>query len=157
MAVNPIPEGMHTITPHLVINGAAKAIDFYKRAFGAQEIGRHTTPDGKVMHALLQIGDSRLMLADEFPGPGCLKSAQTLGGTAVVINLYVPDVDAVWRRATEAGAQIAYPLSNQFWGDRYGQLTDPFGQRWAVATHVEDVSHDELAERAKAAFAQMTK
>lgn len=157
MAVNPIPDGMHTITPHLVINGAAQAIDFYKRAFGAQELGRHTTPDGKIMHALLKIGDSHLMLADEFPGPGCLKSAQALGGSPVVINIYVPDVDAVWKRATDAGAQVAFPLSDQFWGDRYGQVTDPFGIRWALATHVEDVSPAQVEERAKAAFAQMKK
>ncbi len=155
--VKPIPQGMHTITPHLVINGAAQAIDFYKRAFGAEELGRHTTPDGKIMHALLQVGDSRLMLADEFPGPGCLKSAQTLGGSPVVLNLYFPDVDAQWKQAVEAGAKVTFPLADQFWGDRYGQVSDPFGFQWALATHVEDVSPAEMKERAKAAFALMQK
>ncbi len=155
--VKPIPQGMHTITPHLVINGAAKAIDFYKQAFGAQELGRHTTPDGRIMHALLQIGDSRLMLADEFPGPGGLKSAQTLGGSPVVLNLYFQDVDAQWKRATDAGAKVTFPLADQFWGDRYGQVTDPFGFQWALAAHVEDVSREEMEKRAKAFSAQMQK
>ena len=157
MAVKPVPEGMHTLTPHLVINGAALAIDYYKQVFGAQELGRHTTPDGRIMHALLKIGDSTLMLADEFPGPGCIESAQKLGGSPVVLNLYVPDVDAVWKRAVDAGAKVAFPLAKQFWGDRYGQLIDPWGQRWALATHVEDVSRDEMEKRAKEMFAQMSK
>jgi PhnB protein len=153
----PVPEGMHSIIPHLIIKGADKAVEFYKEVFGAEQIGPVSTmPDGKVMHALLKIGDSHLMMADEFPQSTC-RSPQSLGGSAVVLTLYVPDVDATWKKATEAGAQVVFPLSNQFWGDRYGQVRDPFGHVWALATHIEDLTPEEIEGRAKEAFAQMSK
>lgn len=151
-----IPEGTHTITAHLSIRGAGAAIEFYQKAFGAQVLGVNKTPDGKVMHATLKIGDSRLMLADEFPGMGT-PSPQALGGSPVVLNVYVEDVDSLWNRAIAAGAKVTMPLDNQFWGDRYGQIVDPFGQSWALGSHVEDVAPEEMERRAKAIFAQFTK
>jgi uncharacterized glyoxalase superfamily protein PhnB len=150
--VRAIPEGFHTITPHLIIRGAAAAIDFYKKAFGATEVCRHPGQDGKtLMHAELKIGDSHLFLADEFPQMGC-KSPLALGGSPVTISLYVEDTDAVFNRAVAAGAQVRMPPMDMFWGDRYGQITDPFGHVWSIATHKEDVSPEELARRAQAAF-----
>jgi PhnB protein len=152
-----IPEGMHSITPHIIVNGAAKAIDFYKKVFGAEMVGPPSTgPDGKIMHALLKIGDSHLMMADEFP-KGCTRSPQSLGGTPVVLTLYVPDVDATWKKATDNGAKVVFPVSDQFWGDRYGQVQDPFGHVWALATHIEDLTPAQIEERAKEVFAQMAK
>jgi len=152
-----LPKGAHTLTAHLVIHNASKAVEFYQKAFGAKVQSVHQTPDGKVMHADLQIGDSHLMLADEFPGMET-KSPESLGGTTVVFNLYVPeDVDSLFQRAVEAGAKVAMPLANQFWGDRYGQVIDPFGHRWALGEHIEDVSPEEMERRAKAAFAEMAK
>ncbi len=151
--VKPVPDGFHTLTPHLIVRGAAQAIDFYKAAFGAEELSRHPGPDGKtIMHALLRIGDSMLMLADEFPGKGCTSPA-TVGGTSVVLNLYVNDADALYQRAVKAGAKATMPMTDMFWGDRYGQLSDPFGHQWSLATHKEDVSDAELEKRAKAMFA----
>ena len=142
-----------TILAHLVMNDASKALEFYKKAFGAEIHGVHKTPDGKVMHAELTIGGARLMLADEFPGFG---SAKTLGGSPVVLNLYVEeDVDGLFKQAEAAGATVTMPLQNQFWGDRYGQITDPFGHRWALGQHVEDVTPEEMERRAKEAFAHM--
>jgi uncharacterized glyoxalase superfamily protein PhnB len=152
----PIPEGMHTITPHLVIRDAAKAIEFYQKAFGAEVKGIHHTPSGKVMHAMLKIGDSHLMMADEFPEMGS-KGPESLGGSPVALNIYVKDVDALFNRAVAAGATVTFPLQNQFWGDRYGQVTDPFGHHWALASHVEDVAPGELERRGKAIFAEMAK
>ncbi|MBZ5630614.1 MAG: VOC family protein [Acidobacteriia bacterium] len=150
---DPIPCGMHSITPHIIVNGAAKAVEFYKKVFGAEQVGPVSTmPDGKVMHAHLKIGDSHLMMADEFPQGSC-RSPQSLGGSPVVLTLYVTDVDATWKKATEAGAKVVFPLSNQFWGDRYGQVADPFGHVWALATHIEDLTQAEIEERAKSAFA----
>jgi len=146
--VKPIPEGMHTITPHLIIKGADAAIAFYKKALGAQEIHRSLTPDGKVMHASLKIGDSMLFLADEFPQMGTCKSPQGLGGSPVTLHLYVEDVDKVFKQAVDAGAQARMPPSDMFWGDRYGQVTDPFGHVWALATHIEDVPQEEMLKRA---------
>jgi PhnB protein len=144
-----------TIIAHLIVNDAPKALDFYKNAFGAEILGVHKTPDGKVMHAELSVGGARLMLADEFPGMGA-GSAKTLGGSPVVLNLYVPeDVDSLFKQAVGAGATVVMPLADQFWGDRYGQITDPFGHRWALGQHVEDVAPDEMARRAKEAFAAM--
>lgn len=154
--VKPTPEGYHTITAHLVLNDAARAIEFYQKAFGAKPLGVHKTPDGRVMHAELQIGDSRLMLADEFPGMGS-SSAKTLGGSPVVLNIYVPNVDAVFNQAVSAGATVTMPLADQFWGDRYGQLKDPFGHNWALGTHIEDVSPQELEKRASQMFSEMAK
>ncbi len=146
-----IPQGLHTLTPHLVVRGGAAAIDFYKNAFGATEIARHVGPDGRsLMHARLRIGDSALFLADEFPQ---CASPQTLGGSPVTLALYVEDCDAVFNRAIAAGATVRMPLADMFWGDRYGCLIDPFGHVWSIATHKEDVSAEELVRRARAAFA----
>jgi uncharacterized glyoxalase superfamily protein PhnB len=153
MAVKAVPEGLHTITPHLVVKGASKALEFYKNAFGAQIGAIHTTPEGKVMHAEFRIGDSKLFLADEFPGPGC----PTAGGSSVILNLYMDGIDKVFNQAVSAGATVTMPLGNQFWGDRYGQLKDPFGQIWALGQHIEDVAPDEMARRAEEAFAHMAK
>jgi PhnB protein len=154
--VKSIPEGLHTITPHLVVNGGTKALEFYKNAFGAQILSVHNTPDGKVMHAEIKIGDSKLFLADEFPGSGCT-APKTAGGTTVVLNLYSENVDPLFNRAVAEGATVAMPLANQFWGDRYGQVVDPFGHRWALGQHVEDVAPEELERRAREAFSQMSK
>jgi PhnB protein len=154
--VKPIPEGLHTVTPHLVIRDAAKAIEFYKKAFGAQVVGVHHMPDGKVMHAELKIGDSRVMLADEFPGAPCL-SPQTVGGTTNVLHIYVEDADSFYSRAVAAGATALMPVMDMFWGDRYGQVKDPFGHMWAIATHMEDVAPDEVERRGAAMFAEMAK
>lgn len=143
-----------TIIAHLVVDDGVKACDFYKNAFGAEIKGIHKTPDGKVMHAELTVGGSRLMLADMF-GPGC-SSPQKLGGSAVVLNLYVEEgVDNLFNQAVSAGGKVEMPLANQFWGDRYGQITDPFGHRWAIGQHVEDVSPEEMERRARELFSQM--
>jgi uncharacterized glyoxalase superfamily protein PhnB len=153
-ATSPIPEGYHSVTPHLVVRGAAEAIDFYKRAFGAQERGRMQGPGGKIMHAEVKIGDSIVMVVDEFPGMGS-RSPQSLGGSACSLHIYVPDVDAVWQQAVAAGAQATMPLADQFWGDRFGMVTDPFGHQWTLATHLEDLTPEEMAQRQQEAFAQM--
>lgn len=147
----PIPDGYHTATPYLVISNAAKAIEFYKEAFTATECMRLATPDGKVMHAEVKIGDSPIMLCDECPDWNAL-SPQTIGGTAVSIMLYVEDVDRVVNRAVQAGAKLLMPVADQFWGDRCGTIVDPFGHKWTVATHREDVSPEEIGKRAKALF-----
>jgi len=153
MAVKAVPEGLHTITPHLVVKGASEALEFYKNAFGAQIGAVHKTPEGKVMHAEFKIGDSKLFIADEFPGPGCPSAS----GSSVILNLYMDGIDKVFDRAVSAGATVTMPLGNQFWGDRYGQIKDPFGHIWALGQHVEDVTPDEMASRAQEAFAQMAK
>jgi uncharacterized glyoxalase superfamily protein PhnB len=147
-----IPEGMHSITPHLVCAGAAKALDFYKQAFGATEQGRLPGPDGRLMHAAMKIGDSTVMLADEMPEWGSL-GPKALKGSPVTIHIYVEDVDALVARAVKAGAKVTMPVAEQFWGDRYGKLEDPFGHHWSVATHVRDVTPDEM----KKAMASMQK
>jgi PhnB protein len=150
--INPIPEGHHTITPHLVVKGASEAIEFYKRAFGAEELARMPGPDGKsIMHAALKIGDSRLFLVDEFPEMGCV-GPQALGGSPVTIHIFVEDVDAIFNQAVSAGAEVRMPLMDAFWGDRYGQLIDPFGHKWSLATHKEDLTPEEISKRAEAAF-----
>jgi PhnB protein len=149
-----IPEGFHTVTPYLVVRDAAGAIDFYKRAFGAEELFRLEGPPGKIGHAEIKIGGSIIMLADEMEGGDC-RSPQSLGGTAVNIVLYVKDVDQVFNQAVSAGAKVAMPLDDMFWGDRYGQVTDPFGHSWALATHKEDIPPEELQKRAQMAFAEM--
>lgn len=152
--VSPIPNGFHSITPHLVIKNAGEAINFYKKAFGATEVCAMPGPDGKsVMHAELQIGSSRIMIADEFPQAGYV-GPKSLGGTPVTVHLYVDDADATFQKAVAAGAEAIMPPTNMFWGDRYGQVTDPYGHRWSIATHVEDVPEDEMAKRAAAAFSQ---
>lgn len=148
--VKPIPDGMNMVTPHLVCKGAAKAIEFYKKAFGAEERFRLDTPDKKkILHASLSIGGSAIMLADEFPDRGSV-GPETLKGTPVVIHLYVEDADSVFDQAVRAGATVTMPLQDMFWGDRYGQLRDPFGHSWAVATHVRDVSLEEMEQAVKA-------
>jgi len=147
----PIPEGYHTATPYLIITPAAKAIEFYKAVFGATELERLATPGGKVGHAEIQIGDSRIMLADEFPEWDA-RSPKTIGGCPVSIMLYVEDVDAVVKRAVAAGATLFKPVADQFYGDRSGTITDPFGHKWTIATHIEDVSPEEMKKRAAALF-----
>jgi PhnB protein len=137
-----IPQGMHSVTPHLICAGAANAIEFYKQAFGATEQARLPGPDGRLMHAVVKIGDSQVMLVDEMPEWGAL-GPTSLKGSPVTIHLYVEDVDAVVARAVKAGAKVTMPVADQFWGDRYGKLEDPFGHHWSIATHVRDVSMEE--------------
>ena len=155
MAVNPVPEGYRTITPYLTVKGAAEAIEWYKKAFGAQEIARMPMPDGRLMHAEIKIGDSFIMLGDEFPEMGGNKSPQTLGGTTSGLHIYVSDCDALFKRAVEAGATPKMPPMDMFWGDRFGKLGDPFGHDWSVGTHIEDVSDAEMQRRTREAAAQM--
>ena len=150
MAMRPIPEGYSSITPFLIVKGAKKAIDFYKQAFGATELMRFDGPDGSIAHAELQLGDSRIMVSDEHPQMG-FRGPQADGGTPVGLMLYVEDVDRVFRRALAAGAKTQRELQDQFYGDRSGTLIDPFGHCWTVATHVEDVSPDEMQRRMEAA------
>lgn len=153
----PIPDGFHTVTPNLVVQDAAKAIDFYKKAFGAEERMRSPGPGGKgIMHAELKIGDSIVMLADEMPEMGC-QSPKTLKGSPVGFFMYVADVDASFKRAVEAGAQAKMPVSDMFWGDRCGQVVDPFGHSWSMATHQEDLTPEEIGKRQAAFFAQASK
>jgi PhnB protein len=144
-AVKPIPEGMHSLTPHLVCAGATDAIAFYEKAFGAVEMLRLPGPAGKLMHAMLRIGDSVLMLTDEYPDFGSL-GPNSLKGSPVTIHLYVEDVDATVAQAVAAGATIKMPVADMFWGDRYGQVVDPFGHHWSVATHKRDVTPEEMRE-----------
>jgi PhnB protein len=144
--VKPIPEGYHAVTPYLTVKDGARAIEFYRRAFGAKELFRIAQPDGRIGHAELEIGDSRIMLSDEFPEMG-VKSPQTLGGTPITIYLYVDDVDATVRRAVDAGAQLMRPVADQFYGDRNGSVSDPFGHIWWVSTHKEDVPEEEMKRR----------
>ena len=152
--VKAIPEGYHTLTASIVVNDAARAIDFYKRAFGAVEMGRFPSPDGKIAHAELKFGDSKLMLSDEFSfGP--TRAPQTLGGTTTVFYIYTEDVDSLFNQALEAGATVKFPLKDQFWGDRTGHLTDPFGHVWALAMHKEDVSPEEMQRRGAIEMARM--
>ncbi|KAB2850644.1 MAG: VOC family protein [Hyphomicrobiaceae bacterium] len=139
----PIPEGMRSVTPHLVCAGAAKAIEFYKKAFDATEAHRLPSKDGKLMHACLNIGDSAVMLVDEMPQWGSI-GPKTLKGSPVTIHLYVEDADATVAKAVAAGAKVTMPLADQFWGDRYGQIEDPFGHRWSIATHLRDVTAEEM-------------
>jgi PhnB protein len=142
---NPVPEGMHTVTPHLVCAGASDAIEFYKKAFHATETARIPGPGGKLMHASIRIGDSTVMLVDDAPQHGML-GPKALKGSPVTIHLYVDDVDAVVASAAAAGATITMPVTDMFWGDRYAQLEDPFGHRWSVATHVRDVTPAQMRE-----------
>ncbi|MCU1266903.1 MAG: uncharacterized protein JWM21_3221 [Acidobacteria bacterium] len=149
-AVKPIPDGYHSVTPYLIIKGAADAIEFYKKAFGATELFRMPQPDGKIGHAEIKIGDSPIMLADEFPDMKYL-GPQTLGGSAVSLLIYVEDVDAVFNQAIAAGAEQQRPVEDKFYGDRGGSLVDPFGHVWHIATHTEDISPEEMEKRAAAA------
>ena len=152
MAVKPIPEGYHTATPYLIIEGAADAIEFYKKAFGATELFRFPAPDGKIGHAEIKIGDSPIMLADEYPDMG-YNGPKSLGGSPVSLMIYVEDVDTVFNRAVDVGATVKEAVSDKFYGDRIGTLVDPFGHVWHVSTHKEDVSLEEMEKRAKAASA----
>jgi PhnB protein len=153
MAVKPIPDGYHTVTPYLIVKDAARAIEFYKQAFGASERMRLTDPGGRVGHAEITIGDSAIMLADEFPEMG-VRSPQALGGSPVSLALYVEDVDATADRAIAAGATVVRPVKDQFYGDRSGTFADPFGHVWTIATHKEDVSPDEMGKRFEAIMKQ---
>ncbi|MHC4944311.1 MAG: VOC family protein [Planctomycetota bacterium] len=153
--VNPIPEGFHTLTPHIIVKNGTDAIEFYKKAFNAEVIELMPGPDGKgVMHAELKIGDSFVMLAEEYPA-GTSRSPQTLNGTSVVLHLYVKDVDASYDQAVKAGADATMPAMDTFWGDRYGRVCDPFGHEWSIATHKEDLTAEEIGKRAKEYFANM--
>jgi PhnB protein len=150
MAVKSIPEGYHSVTPYLIISGAGDAIEFYKKAFGAKELFRFPAPDGKIGHAEIKVGDSPIMLADEYPDMG-YKGPQSLGGSPVSLMIYVDDVDVVFNRAVDAGATVKEAVTDKFYDDRIGSLVDPFGHVWHVSTHKEDVSIEEMQRRAKAA------
>ncbi len=152
--VLPIPRGYRTVTPQLTVRGAAEAIDFYKRAFGARELMRMAAPDGKVMHAELKIGDSVFFLGDEFPDTGC-RSPQSLGGATGALHVYVRNVDAAVKQAVDAGAQVTMPVADMFWGDRYGKVRDPFGHEWGLATHKEDLTPAQQRRRAEEFVKQM--
>ena len=154
MAVAPIPKGYHTVTAYLITNDAAKAIDFYKKAFGAEELFRFPMPDGKIGHAEIKIGDSNVMLADAMEG---FRDPHAIGGTPVSFMVYVPDVDKIFAQAIAAGATQVRPVENQFYGDRTGTLTDPFGHVWSIATHVEDVSPEEMNARHEKFMAEQNK
>jgi PhnB protein len=147
MATNPIPEGYHSVTPYLVMRDAAKAIDFYRKALGATELFRFDAPGGKIGHAEVRIGDSVIMLADEYPDMGH-RGPQSLGGSSVSLMVYVEDVDSQFRRAIDAGGKVKQAVKDQFYGDRSGTFEDPFGHVWTIATHKEDLSPEELARRA---------
>jgi PhnB protein len=152
----PIPDGIHTLTPHIVVTDGAQAIEFYKKAFGAQELFRLLTPDGKaLMHAQMKIGDSILMLGGEMP-PRAL-SPKSRGGTSVSLHLYLTDADTAFDRAVKAGCKVIMPAADMFWGDRYGVVEDPFGHQWSLATHKLDLTPEQLAANAKEFFAKMPK
>ncbi len=155
MATKPIPEGYHTLTPYLAVDNATEAIEFYKRAFGATERMRMPGPQGTIAHAELEIGDSLVMLSDPFP-QSSTRPPKELGGTSGSVFMYVEDVDAVVRQAVDAGATVTMEVADQFWGDRFGSVSDPFGHTWSIATHVEDLTPEEIAERGKAAMAEMS-
>jgi PhnB protein len=150
----PIPKGYHTVTPSLFVAGAAKAIDFYKKALGAEELMRFPAPDGKIMHAEIKVGDSIVMLADEMPDMGG-RGPKSIGGTPVSFFVYGENVDAAWKRAVDAGAKEVVPLADQFWGDRTGCLEDPFGHQWWLAQHVQDLTPEEIRKNAEAHFSEM--
>jgi PhnB protein len=154
MAPKPIPEGYNTVTPYLAVDDAAAAIEYYTKVFGAKESVRMDGPDGGIAHAELDIGDSKIMLSDPFP-QASTRTPKELGGTSASIFMYVEDVDAIVKKAVDEGATITMEVQDQFWGDRYGSIKDPFGHAWSIATHVEDVPPEEMDERAKAAMAQM--
>ena len=150
MPVKTIPEGYHSVTPYLIVNGGAEAIEFYKKAFGAVELFRMPSPDGKIGHAEIKVGDSPIMLADEYPDMG-YKGPQSIGGSPVSLMIYVEDVDTVFKQAVDAGAIVKEALQDKFYGDRMATVVDPFGHRWHLATHKEDVSPEEMGRRATAA------
>ena len=149
--LSPIPPGFRTVTPYLAIEGAAQAIEFYKKAFGAKELSKQATPDGKIMNASVKIGDSIVLMSDVFPGSDA-KSPNALGGSPVTLHIYVKDADRLWQTALSAGARVILPLDNQFWGERYGQLADPFGHRWSISMQVK-MSREEMDAKQKEAMA----
>jgi PhnB protein len=150
-AVRPVPEGIHTLTPHIVVRGAARAAEWYAEALGAEEQSRIPVPGGKPMSVELRFGDSTVMVADEFPEMGVL-SPESVGGTYGALHLATEDVDALWERALGAGAEVFHPLEDTFWGDRFGQIVDPFGHRWGLAQRVREVPHEEVVRAAAEAF-----
>ena len=156
MSVPAIPKGYHTITPFMTVRDAARAIEFYKQAFGAKERGVMKEPEGKVMHAELVIGDSIIMLADEFPEFGSL-SPQSIGGSGTGLHIYIEDVDSAFDRAVKAGATVEMPVDDMFWGDRYGKLRDPFGHKWSIGTHKADLSMEEMKKGMDETMAKMPK
>ena len=155
--VKAIPDGFHTITPHLTVRDATRALEFYKQAFGAEVLSVAPGPDGKVMHASIKIGDSILMLNDEFPEYGGDPAPTGSRGTGVVLHFYLENVDAAFQRAVSAGASVKMPLMDQFWGDRYGVLMDPFGHKWSLATHTRDMTQEEMKLEQEKAFSKMPK
>ena len=152
----PIPDGFHTTTPSLVVSNSKDAIEFYKKAFDAKEIYQMPAPDGKIMHAMIQIGDSFVMMSDEFPAMGA-KSPTSIGGTAVTLHLYVEDADKIFKQAVDAGAVITMPIMDAFWGDRFGTIMDPYGHSWAVATHQIDMTPEGLRKAGEEYFANLAK
>jgi uncharacterized glyoxalase superfamily protein PhnB len=152
----PIPDGFHTATPSLVVSDSKKAIEFYKKAFDAKEIYRFLAPDGKIMHAMIQIGDSFIMMADESSNMGC-SSPTTIGGSPVSLYLYVEDADKIYNQAVKAGAKVNMPIMDAFWGDRFGSVMDPFGHSWSIATHKKDLTPEELRKAGEEFFHNMSK
>jgi PhnB protein len=153
MAVKPIPEGHGTVTPSIIVAGAAKAIEWYRKALGAEEVSRFEGPDGRIMHAEIKIGDSFIMMGDEVPEYGA-RGPGVLGGTPVSFFIYGPDVDAAWKRAVDAGAKVVMPLTDQFWGDRSGCIADPFGHQWWLSQRIKNMTHEELKKASEAMFSQ---
>src|ERR687886_1249688 len=153
--IRPIPLGEHSVTPYLTVNNGGEAIDFYKKAFNAEELFRETVPDGKILHARMRIGDSIVRLSDEFPGSS-QKSPVSLGATTVTLHIYTENVDGLWQQAVQAGAKVALPLDNQFWGERYGVLVDPFGHQWSMSMAIK-MSSDDMAAKRKAVMAMLSK
>jgi uncharacterized glyoxalase superfamily protein PhnB len=156
MTVQAVPKGYHTLTPYLTVRDAERAIEFYKQAFGAEVKGAMKGPDGKIMHAELRIGDSLFMLADEFPEFGSL-SPKSTGGAGMGLHIYIEDVDSAFDRAVKAGATVEMPVADMFWGDRYGKLADPFGHKWSIGTHIQDMSAEEIEEAQSEFMKQMPK
>src|SRR5579863_3339582 len=155
--VKAVPDGFHTVTPHLTVRDARRALDFYQKAFGAEVLHIAPAPGGKVMHAMLKIGDSFLMLNDEFPEMGGDPAPSANGGSGVTLHIYLDNVDAAFARAVSAGASVKMPLMDMFWGDRYGTVADPFGHKWSLATHTRDMSPEEMEREQEKAFAKMPK
>ncbi|HZY93966.1 MAG TPA: VOC family protein [Candidatus Bathyarchaeia archaeon] len=152
--LEPIPKGFRSVTPYLSINGAAEALEWYKKAFGAKELTREATPDGKIMHARIRIGDSIVMLSDSFQG-GSTGASASSGGPAVTLHIYAKNADKVWQQAVDAGAKVKMPIDNQYWGERYGQLSDPFGHNWSVSQRVQ-MSRQEMQEKLEQAMAMFS-
>jgi PhnB protein len=155
--VKAVPDGFHTITPHLTVRDATRALEFYKQAFGAQVLHVMPAPGGKVMHAAIKIGDSILMLNDEFPEYGGDPAPSATSGSGIALHVYLDNVDAAFDRAVSAGASVKMPLMDQFWGDRYGIVKDPFGHKWSLATHTRDMSPEEMQQEQEKAFSKMPK